>query len=97
MTALPLVKVKAKGPPPQIGFIKFSFLVALHSLCIGVRLFSVCKTKKAEQVADAYVDNTAHSSNVRTAAIWLWRETLPKENILVVDLERRKSNVGNKE
>eukprot|EP00957_Ditylum_brightwellii_P015090 1138281-Ditylum_brightwellii.AAC.1 len=33
----------------------------LHSLCTGVKPFSVCKRKKAERVADAYVDDTGNT------------------------------------
>eukprot|EP00957_Ditylum_brightwellii_P099106 7548385-Ditylum_brightwellii.AAC.1 len=38
-----------------------TLLMDLHSLCTGVRLFSVWKTKKAERMADAYVDNMGNA------------------------------------
>eukprot|EP00957_Ditylum_brightwellii_P070200 5332981-Ditylum_brightwellii.AAC.2 len=34
---------------------------ALHSICTGVQMFSVCRSKKAERIADAYVDDTGNT------------------------------------
>eukprot|EP00957_Ditylum_brightwellii_P009472 715059-Ditylum_brightwellii.AAC.1 len=48
--ALPLGKAKVS-----------TLLTALHRLCMGVQVFSVCKRKKAEKVADAYVDHTGNT------------------------------------
>eukprot|EP00957_Ditylum_brightwellii_P040314 3050588-Ditylum_brightwellii.AAC.1 len=38
-----------------------TLLAALHQLCSGVKLFSVCRRKIAMRVADAYVDDTGNT------------------------------------
>eukprot|EP00957_Ditylum_brightwellii_P069830 5302593-Ditylum_brightwellii.AAC.1 len=53
---------QGNGSSPSNWLFQVStLLVALHSLCTGVRLFSVCKAKKAERAADAYVDNMGNT------------------------------------
>eukprot|EP00957_Ditylum_brightwellii_P141129 10751688-Ditylum_brightwellii.AAC.1 len=36
-------------------------LAALHNLCPGVKLFSVCQNRKVERVADAYANDTGNT------------------------------------
>eukprot|EP00957_Ditylum_brightwellii_P192457 14652351-Ditylum_brightwellii.AAC.1 len=53
---------QGKGSSPSNWLFQVSTLfTALHSLCTDVRLFSVFKTKEAERVADAYVDNMGNT------------------------------------
>eukprot|EP00957_Ditylum_brightwellii_P165327 12588251-Ditylum_brightwellii.AAC.1 len=53
---------QGKGSSPSNWLFTVStLLAALHQLCTGVKLSSVCKKKCTTQVADAYVDNTGNT------------------------------------
>eukprot|EP00957_Ditylum_brightwellii_P200849 15310055-Ditylum_brightwellii.AAC.1 len=45
---------------PSFGKVS-TLLAALHNLCTGVKLFSICQNKEAERVADTYVDDTGNT------------------------------------
>eukprot|EP00957_Ditylum_brightwellii_P122278 9324913-Ditylum_brightwellii.AAC.1 len=53
---------QGKGSSPSNWLFTVStLLAALHQLCSGVKLFSVCRGKSASRVADAYVDDTENT------------------------------------
>eukprot|EP00957_Ditylum_brightwellii_P090687 6907259-Ditylum_brightwellii.AAC.1 len=55
-------KGQGKGSSPSNWLFTVSTLLsALHNPYTGVKLFSVCRSKKAERVADAYVDDTGNT------------------------------------
>jgi hypothetical protein len=55
-------KGQGKGSSPLNWLFTVStLLAALHQLCSGVKLFSVCRRKIAMRVADAYVDDMGNT------------------------------------
>jgi hypothetical protein len=53
---------QGKGSSPSNWLFTVStLLAALHQLCSGIKLFSVCRKKHASRVADAYVDDTGNT------------------------------------
>eukprot|EP00957_Ditylum_brightwellii_P160690 12233657-Ditylum_brightwellii.AAC.1 len=53
---------QSKGSSPSNWLFTVStLLAALHQLYTGIKLFSVFQNKKAERVADAYVDDTGNT------------------------------------
>eukprot|EP00957_Ditylum_brightwellii_P073958 5619933-Ditylum_brightwellii.AAC.1 len=63
---------QGKGSSPSNWLFTVSTLLAvLHQLCTGVKLFSVCRNKKAERVADAYVDDTGGRLCPKETFWWL--------------------------
>eukprot|EP00957_Ditylum_brightwellii_P130984 9991298-Ditylum_brightwellii.AAC.1 len=55
-------KGQGKGSSPSNWLFTVSTLLAvLHNLRTGVKLFSVCRNRKAERVADTYVDYTGNT------------------------------------
>eukprot|EP00957_Ditylum_brightwellii_P159134 12111435-Ditylum_brightwellii.AAC.1 len=52
---------QGKVSSPSNWLFKVStLLAALHSLCTGLKMVSACKHKKANQVANTYVDGTGN-------------------------------------
>eukprot|EP00957_Ditylum_brightwellii_P048640 3690810-Ditylum_brightwellii.AAC.1 len=51
-----------KGSSPSNWLFQVStLLAALHQLCTRVKLFSICRKKKAKQGDDAFVDDTGNT------------------------------------
>eukprot|EP00957_Ditylum_brightwellii_P174834 13311485-Ditylum_brightwellii.AAC.1 len=48
---------KASSPSNWL-FLSFTLLAALHALCKGISLTSICKKYKIKRTAESYVDDT---------------------------------------